>query len=39
MLIAYGYSNNIIIVTNVITLELLSVQFPHSGAPQLTVLY
>ena len=33
----YSY-NNIIIVTNVIILEFLSVRFVHPGAPQLTIL-
>ena len=33
----YSY-NNIILVTNVMILELLSAWFVHPGAPQLTIL-
>ena len=37
-MLQYSY-NNIIVVTNIIMLEFLSVQFLHSGPLQLTLIY
>ena len=34
----YSYNKIIIFVTNIATFELLSLQFVHSGAQQLTIL-